>query len=232
VTSYDLERHRRAQTRSPTDTFRNDDAGPRALASPRAARAAANAIIVAMTAALDRVHAAWAMFSRSPDTPAAPGCLEPRGAPTCVAGARAAATSGWSAHRRAWGQAGARSASVTVASVPPRQEAGPGSAPALSGPAMLPHPIDAGDRAAAGPDLDHLDHRHAHRQPFPTFRWRARPRTAPHQAAVVRQSSRWCHVERHHAVERPLAGDQDEQRAAGVPDSTTAPETGPRSRAW
>ena len=42
---------------------------------------------------------------------------------------------------------------------------GPGSAPALSGPtAMRPIAVDMRDRAAAGADLHHLDHRDAQRQ--------------------------------------------------------------------
>jgi hypothetical protein len=61
------------------------------------------------------------------------------------------------------------SASVTAGSVPPRPyDAGPGSAPADSGPTFKqPELVDAGEAAAAGADLDEVDRRHRHREARP-----------------------------------------------------------------
>ncbi len=100
--------------------------------------------------------------------------------------------------------------------------------------------VDPRDRAAAGADLDHLDHRNAQRQAAALeeaidarhLEARARSAAAPCRSG---RSSRWCRPCRRTAPGRARAGARCSRRRSRRPPGRIrpgAPESGSRSRPW
>jgi hypothetical protein len=240
MTAHHLERDRRAQKadrRAHARPFGNDHAAdPELLGEPprvqrRAAAERDHRVTADHAAALDRVHARGVGHVLLDDLRHArrvPG----RGEPERRADVRR--------HRPVGGRGVERQRAVREALRvdAPEHEVGVGhrsvdaaapvrGRPGIGAGAVRPHrdalhAVDARDRATAGADLDHLDHRHAHRKTAALHvpvgarhleRTRALGLTAVDQADLRGGAA---HVERQHALERALARDPGrEQRAAG-----------------